>query len=103
MLAVRFAISDPTKESVREIYLEDHKRHLRSGQLSIIQSGPIMDEAGKGEGGVVVADVSSLEEMRRFSSADPFVVHGVYRDVAIYEWRPTLGAEGRQAVQNQNC
>jgi len=94
MLAVRFAISDPSKDSLREIYLEDHKRHLRSGELSIIQSGPIMNEAGSGEGGVVVADVGSLEEMRRFSSTDPFVVHGVYRDVAIYEWRPTIGGRG---------
>ncbi|MBB3320365.1 MULTISPECIES: YciI family protein [unclassified Rhizobium] len=92
MLAVRVAISDPNKDSVRKIYLEDHKRHLRSGQLSILQSGPIMNDSGIGEGGVVVADVGSLEEMRRFSSADPFVVHGVYRDVVIYEWRPTIGA-----------
>ncbi|MBB3446849.1 YciI family protein [Rhizobium sp. BK379] len=94
MLAVRFAISDPNKDSLREIYLEEHKRHLRSKEVSIIQSGPILNEGGSGEGGVVIADVGSLEEMRRFSSADPFVVHGIYRDVAIYEWRPTIGGRG---------
>ncbi|MBZ9793958.1 YciI family protein [Rhizobium sp. 3T7] len=91
MLAVRVAISNPDKTAARETYLEDHKRHLRSGWVGIVQSGPIMDEFGEGSGGVVVADVGSLEEMRRFSAEDPFVLHGVYSTVAIYEWRPTIG------------
>jgi uncharacterized protein YciI len=94
MLAVRVAISNPEKAAARAAYLEDHKRHLRSGRLCIVQSGPILDEAGKGSGGVVVADVVSLEEMRRFSSEDPFVLHEVYSSVSIYEWRPTIGARG---------
>ncbi len=75
MLAVRVAISNPEKAAARAAYLEDHKRHLRSGRLCIVQSGPILDEAGEGSRGVVVADVVSLEEMRRFSAEDPFVLH----------------------------
>lgn len=94
MLAVRVALSNPEKAALREIYLEDHKRHLRSGRLRIVQSGPIVDETGEGSGGVVVADVGSLEEMRRFSAEDPFVLHGVYSSVAIYEWRPTISGRG---------
>lgn len=90
MLAVRVALSNPEKAAAREIHLEDHKRHLRSGRLRIVQSGPILNEAGEGSGGVVVADVASLEEMRRFSAEDPFVLHDVYSSVSIYEWRPTI-------------
>jgi len=91
MLAVRVALSNPGRAAERETYLEDHKRHLRSGRVGIVQSGPIVDEFGEGSGGVVVADVSSLEEMHRFSAEDPFVLHDVYASVAIYEWRPTIG------------
>ncbi|MDL2409658.1 YciI family protein [Rhizobium calliandrae] len=94
MLAVRVALSDPERAALRQIYLEDHKRYLRSDRLNIVQSGPIVDEAGKGGGGIVVADVGSLEEMHRFSAEDPFVLHGVYSSVAIYEWRPTIGGRG---------
>ena len=91
MLAVRVAISNPDKADARERHLEDHKRHLRSGGIHVVQSGPILDGAGKGSGGVVIAEVASLDDMRRFSSEDPFVRHGVYSNVSIYEWRPTIG------------
>lgn len=94
MLAVRVALSDPAKSTEREIHLEDHKRHLRSGRLQIIQSGPIVNDAGEGSGGVVVADVVSLDEMHAFSAEDPFVRHGVYSSISIYEWRPTIGGRG---------
>ncbi|MDR7143943.1 YciI family protein [Rhizobium sp. BE258] len=92
MLVVRVALSNPDKADMRELYLEDHKRHLRSGSIRVVQSGPILDEAGKGSGGVVVAEVASLNDMRRFSSEDPFVRHEVYSTVSIYEWRPTIGS-----------
>ena len=91
MLAVRVALSNPDKADERELHLEDHKRHLRSGSIRVVQSGPILDGAGKGSGGVVVAEVASLDDMRRFSSEDPFVRHEVYSTVNIYEWRPTIG------------
>jgi uncharacterized protein YciI len=94
MLAVRVALSNPEKAAARATYLEDHKRHLRSGRLRIVQSGPILDEAGEGSGGVVVADVVSLEEMREFSAQDPFVLHEVYSSISIYEWRPSIDGRG---------
>ncbi|MGO4439167.1 YciI family protein [Rhizobium sp. RAF56] len=94
MLAVRVALSNPEKAAERQSNLEDHKRHLRSGRLRIVQSGPILNEHGEGSGGVVVADVVSLEEMRRFSAEDPFVLHEVYSSVSIYEWRLTIGDRG---------
>lgn len=90
MLAIRIALSDPEKAAARQAYLEDHKRHLRSGGLRILQSGPIVDELEGGSGGVIVADVASLDDMRDFSAGDPFVIHGVYSSIKIYEWRPSI-------------
>lgn len=90
MLAIRIAMSDPAKAAEREVLVEDHKAHLRSGQIRIVESGPVSDGSGKNCGGVVVASVGSIEEMQQFSDRDPFVVHGVYDNVSIYEWRPTI-------------
>ncbi|MBB3595189.1 hypothetical protein FHX08_005599 [Rhizobium sp. BK529] len=92
MLAVRVALSNPDKSDARERHLDDHKRHLRSGSIKIIQSGPILDAAGTSSGGVVVAEVGSLDDMVRFSSEDPFVCHEIYSTVSIFEWRPTIGS-----------
>ncbi|MDL2398867.1 YciI family protein [Rhizobium mayense] len=94
MLAIRVALSDPGKASARARYLEDHRNYLRSGLLRIRQSGPILDEVGDASGGIVVAEVGSLDEMRQFSAQDPFVIHGVYADVSIYQWTPTIKDAG---------
>lgn len=90
MIAVRLAISNPEKSSERDFYFEEHKKYLRSGVLDIIQSGPILRETGDGHGALVVANVTTIDEMRRFSAKDPFVENGVYGVVEIYEWKPTL-------------
>ncbi|MGE6742922.1 YciI family protein [Allorhizobium pseudoryzae] len=90
MLAIRFALSDPAKAAERDALVDEHKAHLRSGHVSIVQSGPINDASGVYRGGVVVASVGSMDEMRQFSERDPFVVHGVYSSVSIYEWRSTI-------------
>lgn len=92
MLAVRFALSDPAKTDQRDALVDEHKAHLRSGHVSIIKSGPINDASGEYCGGVVVASVRSMDEMRQFSERDPFVMHGVYSSVSIYEWRPTISS-----------
>jgi hypothetical protein len=91
MLAIRFALSDPARADERDALVEEHKAHLRSGHVSIVQAGPINDASGVYRGGVVVASVGSMHELRQFSERDPFVVHGVYSSVSIYEWRPTIG------------
>lgn len=99
MLAIRIALSNPEKAEARTGYIEDHKRYLRSGRLRIVQSGPILDEFGGASGGVVVAEVNSIDEMQDFNSGDPFVVHGVYESVRIYEWQPTITGAGQQSLR----
>ncbi|WP_284777920.1 YciI family protein [Agrobacterium sp. lyk4-40-TYG-31] len=90
MLAIRIALSDPQKAEARLEHLEDHKRYLRSGRVDVLQSGPIDDGVGAVTGGVVVAEVVSLDDMHAFSAGDPFVINGVYNRVNVFEWKPTI-------------
>ena len=93
MLAIRFARSDKSKRNERELLMEAHKAHLRSGRIEIIQSGPLLDHDAEQSswGALIVADVPDLRTLERFSDEDPFVMAGVYVDVVIREWRKSIG------------
>jgi uncharacterized protein len=90
MLAARIAFSNPDSEAARARYIEDHKSYLRSADIAILQSGPVFGEDGKQIGALVVADVETLTQLKDFSDGDPFVRHGIYRDVKIVEWRVSI-------------
>ncbi|TCL71379.1 YciI family protein [Rhizobium sp. BK251] len=90
MLAIRRSLSAPGSAEARARYLEDHKAYLRLGKVKVLQSGPIFNEEGDQVGGVVIAEVTDLAEMREFSLDDPFVVHGIYGSTEIFEWRAAI-------------
>jgi uncharacterized protein len=90
MLAIRVSFSAPGTVDSRARYLDDHKTYLRTAKIRIVQSGPVLNEEGNSVGGMVVADVASLEEMQAFSAGDPFVIHGVYGATNIFEWRVSI-------------
>ncbi len=91
MLAVRYAETSPDKLAERLALLSQHQAHLRSGAITIVQSGPLSGDGGAPAGGLLVAEVDSLDDLRRFSDADPFVVHGIYDRVQILRWNRTIG------------
>ena len=91
MLAVRFAETSPDKLDERMIWLAQHQAHLRSGAVKILQSGPLAAADGTPAGGLLIAEVDALDDLRRFSDADPFVVHGIYGRVEILHWARTIG------------
>lgn len=90
MLAIRRSLSAPGSAEARAQYLADHKAYLRSEKGRVLQSGPIFNEEGDQVGGVVIAEVADLAEMREFSLGDPFVIHGIYGDTEIFEWRVSI-------------
>ena len=91
MLAVRYAETSPDKLAERQTRLTAHQAYLRSGAIEIVQSGPLFDADGAPSGGLLIAEVENLDELRRFSDADPFVRHGIDHRVQIMRWNRTLG------------
>ena len=90
MLVVRIAETDPAKQEARQTWIAAHQAHLRSGAVDVRQSGPLF--AGDVQhGALLIAEVEDLEAFRRFSDADPFVIHGVYSRVDLLRWSRTIG------------
>jgi len=90
MLGVRVAITKDGTEAERAAHIEDHKAHLRSANFKIVLSGPAFAPGGAQIGALVVAEVEDISELESFSATDPFVRHGVYGDISIYEWRASI-------------
>ncbi|MBW9113919.1 YciI family protein [Rhizobium cauense] len=90
MLAIRIATSNPDMEHERDQHMKRHRHHLRSATFKIVLSGPVFDKFGSQNGAVVLAEVDDLVELQTFSDSDPFVVHGVYREVTISRWSATI-------------
>ena len=91
MLAIRYAETAPNRLAERQTWLAQHQAHLRSGAIAIVQSGPLSCEDDTPAGGLLIAEVDSLDDLRRFSDADPFVIHGIYRRIHILQWTRTIG------------
>lgn len=91
MICVRIAYTALNRETDRAGLLAAHKAFLRSGSLTVLQSGPIFDQEGKQTGAVVVAETLDIETMKAICAQDPFIVHGIYHHVTFFEWRITLG------------
>jgi len=93
MLICRFAWDAEVMDEGRKRHLEEHRKHLRSGSINIVQSGVIYSVVGaQGRiGALIVFDVSTVDEVERFSARDPYVLHGVYREVSIVRWDRTIG------------
>lgn len=90
MLVVRIAETDPAKHQARQTWLAAHQAHLRSGAVAVLQSGPLVSGDVQ-HGALLIADVADFETFRRFSDADPFVTHGIYRRVDLLRWSRTIG------------
>ena len=91
MLAIRYAEVAPDRLAERQTWLAQHQAHLRSGAIAIVQSGPLSCEGGTPAGGLLIAEVESLDDLRRFSDSDPFVTHGIYGRIHILQWNRTIG------------
>ncbi len=93
MIFCRFAYDAADKGAERQVLLEAHKAHLRSGIAKILQSGPLFATDGRSRklGALVVFDAVDVAEVEAFNALDPYVVNGVYDRIEIMRWDKTIG------------
>ena len=79
-----FKVVDKNKE--RQI-LQEHLDYVNSllREKIIVAKGPFTDKSG----GLIIYDVSTLEEATKYIMNDPVIRHGS-RTVEIKEWKSTL-------------
>ena len=54
--------------------------------------GPLLDDAGKPCGSVVIFEAESIDAVRALAAGDPYVVGGVFESYEVLETRPVLPA-----------
>ncbi len=90
VLFIRLAYDDATKGPERAANIEAHKAHLRGGAANVVQSGPLHGADGGKIGALIVFEARSMDDVKAFDAADPFVRAGVYRETQIMAWERTI-------------
>ncbi len=75
----------------RPIYRKAHLERLQqwANQGKVILAGPLTDTTGS----LIVVEADSLEEVQRFADTDPYMVHGVFQEVAIHPFMQVFPQE----------
>jgi len=65
-----------------------HRAHLdsASGPLKVLQSGPLLDAAGKETGSLIIFTADSVEQIATFMDRDPYAKAGLIAKCEIQEW-----------------
>jgi uncharacterized protein len=61
---------------------ENHLAHLRSSGM-VRLAGPMLDEAGKPVGSLLVVEAEGIDAARSFAATDPYAKAGVFASVEI--------------------
>ena len=73
-----------------------HRARLRNPAphaVTVLQGGPTLEGEGDAmNGSLLIVQAESLEAVRAFVAADPYVEAGVYERVEIRAWRCGLGS-----------
>ncbi len=71
----------------RKLYREAHLESLRDLEADgrIRHAGPLLDDAGRPIGSLIVFEAPSLKHARARAAADPYVVHEVFERYEVRE------------------
>ncbi len=71
----------------RKLYREAHLESLRDLEADgrIRHAGPLLDDAGRPSGSLIVFEAPSLKHARARAAADPYVVHEVFERYEVRE------------------
>jgi uncharacterized protein len=75
----------------------EHLAHLEpldaAGRIHF--AGPLLDAEGRPRGSVIVFEAEDLAAARAFAEADPYVRHGIFAELDVYESRRVFPAAAR--------
>jgi uncharacterized protein YciI len=81
----------PLRQKVRPEHLEHIHALLNSGRLIMAGPFPAIDAADPGEAGfsgsLIVAEFPSLADAEAWIQEDPYVTHGIFREVIVRPYK----------------
>lgn len=87
-------IDTPDSADKRPGAREDHLAKLRSADAAgrIRFAGPLLDEAGRPRGSLVVFEAGDFAAARAFAESDPYLAAGVFERVEVWETKAVFPA-----------
>ncbi len=81
----------PEAVTKRPIYRNAHLKRLEEWvqQGKVILAGPLTDKTGS----LIVVEADSLEDAQAFAHGDPYMVNGVFEELAIHPFKQVFPAE----------
>jgi len=95
---VVYALDKPGRESARMEARAAHRARLREHDhpLTVRVGGPLLDDAGRMIGTMLIVEAGTQREVEAFIAGDPYVASDVYASVAVHPYNWGLGnPEGR--------
>lgn len=88
------AASNSLRAEHRPAHIERLQKLVAEGRLLIAGPNPAVDSVDPGEAGftgsVMIAEFESLSAAQAWADADPYLLGGVYSQVAIKPFKPVL-------------
>ncbi len=92
MLYVIHGIDKP-QSPLREELIDEHRRYLDASSVTIVSSGPLLDETdGQMIGSLVIVDCQGRDEVDAMMADEPFNLAGLYESLHINLWHQRVGA-----------
>jgi len=88
MFVMLYAVDKSGKKELRMSLKQQHSARLNEGVagLRLLQSGSLLDEAGREIGSLGVFEANSCDQVAAYVSEDPYVKAGLFETVVIREW-----------------
>ena len=79
----------PRGAELRPLHRPAHLAGLESLAAAgrIVHAGPLLDDAGRPLGSLVLFEAESLSQARALAARDPYVTHGVFERHSVHETR----------------
>jgi uncharacterized protein YciI len=88
----------PRGVELRGLHREEHLRGLepldRAGRIRF--AGPLLDDAGKPAGSVIVFEADSLAAARAIAGADAYAQRGIFASWEVFETRAVFPAQRKE-------
>jgi hypothetical protein len=81
---------------LRKQYRDAHLANLRplAEAGRVVYAGPLLDDAERPCGSVIVFEAESLSAARRFAASDPYVVQGIFESHEVFGSRQVFPGAG---------
>ena len=82
---------------LRKLHRQEHLANLEplSAAGRVRHAGPLLDDAGKPVGSVILFEAEDLEAALAFAAHDPYVVHGIFEHYEVRETRAVFPKRDR--------